>query len=297
MDFAEIIQDFAHSERVPVAAIRAATAEAEGFVLPAIDLLRRVRSGEATPDEEQAISVLVHVLGEIGDERALPPLLEVLSLPPEMMDKLLGGTITESLPRILMRLGGSGAEGLQRLIENRAADDFVRNAAFDAWIYLVLTGHIARDAAHAYVVDYPERVSPPPGDFGWVSWVDAVAALGFDDLRDPVARVFADKIQRDAFGLLPMAHENFTQSLEKTLRQPDGWRRDRQFQPFEDTVKELSTWYGYSERYIRSKKAPQLAVPESHGPAVNEYRHIGRNDPCPCGSGKKFKKCCLQSLQ
>lgn len=21
---------------------------------------------------------------------------------------------------------------------------------------------------------------------------------------------------------------------------------------------------------------------------------IGRNDPCPCGSGKKFKKCCEQ---
>src|SRR5215472_9776496 len=21
--------------------------------------------------------------------------------------------------------------------------------------------------------------------------------------------------------------------------------------------------------------------------------HIGRNDPCPCGSGKKYKKCCL----
>jgi len=20
---------------------------------------------------------------------------------------------------------------------------------------------------------------------------------------------------------------------------------------------------------------------------------IGRNDPCPCGSGKKYKKCCL----
>ncbi|WP_390884613.1 SEC-C metal-binding domain-containing protein [Aeromonas dhakensis] len=20
---------------------------------------------------------------------------------------------------------------------------------------------------------------------------------------------------------------------------------------------------------------------------------IGRNDPCPCGSGKKFKQCCL----
>jgi hypothetical protein len=24
------------------------------------------------------------------------------------------------------------------------------------------------------------------------------------------------------------------------------------------------------------------------------FRHVGRNDPCPCESGKKYKKCCLQ---
>lgn len=24
---------------------------------------------------------------------------------------------------------------------------------------------------------------------------------------------------------------------------------------------------------------------------------VGRNEPCPCGSGKKFKKCCLGSIQ
>lgn len=24
----------------------------------------------------------------------------------------------------------------------------------------------------------------------------------------------------------------------------------------------------------------------------NYFRAVGRNDPCPCGSGKKFKKCC-----
>ena len=23
-------------------------------------------------------------------------------------------------------------------------------------------------------------------------------------------------------------------------------------------------------------------------------RSVGRNDPCPCGSGKKFKKCCIK---
>jgi preprotein translocase subunit SecA len=24
-----------------------------------------------------------------------------------------------------------------------------------------------------------------------------------------------------------------------------------------------------------------------------EGKKVGRNDPCPCGSGKKYKKCCL----
>jgi uncharacterized protein YecA (UPF0149 family) len=23
---------------------------------------------------------------------------------------------------------------------------------------------------------------------------------------------------------------------------------------------------------------------------------VGRNDPCPCGSGKKYKKCCGRNL-
>ncbi len=27
-------------------------------------------------------------------------------------------------------------------------------------------------------------------------------------------------------------------------------------------------------------------------PALREARKVGRNDPCPCGSGKKYKKCC-----
>lgn len=29
-------------------------------------------------------------------------------------------------------------------------------------------------------------------------------------------------------------------------------------------------------------------------PIVKDYK-IGRNDPCPCGSGLKYKKCCLDS--
>jgi len=32
-------------------------------------------------------------------------------------------------------------------------------------------------------------------------------------------------------------------------------------------------------------------------PIVNSGPKTGRNDSCPCGSGKKFKKCCLENSE
>jgi uncharacterized protein YecA (UPF0149 family) len=43
-------------------------------------------------------------------------------------------------------------------------------------------------------------------------------------------------------------------------------------------------------------EGPDDAAEESYElpePAHNPLRHVGRNDPCPCGSGKKAKRCCL----
>jgi preprotein translocase subunit SecA len=34
---------------------------------------------------------------------------------------------------------------------------------------------------------------------------------------------------------------------------------------------------------------PQAA--EDHKPFVRSVEKVGRNDPCPCGSGKKYKQC------
>jgi hypothetical protein len=34
-----------------------------------------------------------------------------------------------------------------------------------------------------------------------------------------------------------------------------------------------------------------MATPDPF--AHNPFKGVGRNDPCPCGSGRKFKKCCL----
>ncbi len=36
-----------------------------------------------------------------------------------------------------------------------------------------------------------------------------------------------------------------------------------------------------------------VGAPQAQNPA---FRNVGRNDPCPCGSGKKFKKCCGRNM-
>ncbi len=47
-----------------------------------------------------------------------------------------------------------------------------------------------------------------------------------------------------------------------------------------DAVNEMAEYYGLAE-----PSAPAM-------PMVRSAPKIGRNDPCPCGSGKKYKKCC-----
>ncbi len=42
----------------------------------------------------------------------------------------------------------------------------------------------------------------------------------------------------------------------------------------------------YLENYTESEPEQEM-----QGTVVNEYK-VGRNEPCPCGSGKKYKKCC-----
>lgn len=64
----------------------------------------------------------------------------------------------------------------------------------------------------------------------------------------------------------------------------------------------LSTWAGFQEMEEGATPRPPAPGLDSLGPgfwnalrerAVNPCRDVGRNDPCPCGSGKEFKKCCM----
>ena len=46
---------------------------------------------------------------------------------------------------------------------------------------------------------------------------------------------------------------------------------------------------------LRGNKAIDVFGNEDHEPPQIPFsQKIGRNDECPCGSGKKYKKCCGQ---
>jgi hypothetical protein len=63
-----------------------------------------------------------------------------------------------------------------------------------------------------------------------------------------------------------------------------------------DDASELADWHRDLE-VLRHRQTSRLS--EGFGPVTpepNPFKGIGRNDPCPCGSGKKLKKCCLPKL-
>lgn len=44
---------------------------------------------------------------------------------------------------------------------------------------------------------------------------------------------------------------------------------------------------------VKSEPAGKPQQAESAETVHRSQPKVGRNDPCPCGSGKKYKKCCL----
>jgi len=53
---------------------------------------------------------------------------------------------------------------------------------------------------------------------------------------------------------------------------------------------------GFDAMLEAMERAERAPAPRPNAPVPSDLRNLGRNDPCPCGSGKKYKKCCGQGL-
>ena len=55
-----------------------------------------------------------------------------------------------------------------------------------------------------------------------------------------------------------------------------------------DWLYELPEW----DALLSEEKRRELYMDQKHSGTVRKEAKVGRNDPCPCGSGLKYKKCC-----
>lgn len=60
-----------------------------------------------------------------------------------------------------------------------------------------------------------------------------------------------------------------------------------------DYLSRLESQYRRGRRALRANLGQILADPSED--KVASTQKIGRNEPCPCGSGKKYKRCCLST--
>jgi hypothetical protein len=122
--------------------------------------------------------------------------------------------------------------------------------------------------------------------------MQAIALLG---LRHMVPLV--DSAWRDGrIDTQLVDRRDFDQDLADAERAPDDIDRFTRVNLgyIEDVLASLD-WLRYDEDNGKEDGGPSWADMAAGPiePIRNPWRHVGRNDPCPCGSGKKAKKCCL----
>lgn len=286
----DIIASLARHEALPRQAIRYSLEHPDEVVPAFLELLEDAAEGRFLGENLEALFLIIHILAELRERRAYRPLVAFLRGDQELVESLLGDAITETLPKVLISLYDGDMEPIRGLIEDRSVDEFVRDAGFAAWTYFAAQGEVTAEEARRYLLHCLETLEPKKHSHIWVSWIDAVTILGFADFRDAVRRVFEE--QR-----LPpwvQTYEDFEQDLETFLTTMDREKllRQERLEAFTDVIGHFETWHGYSEEYLREQRRERLLA-ETVEPLRNPVKHVGRNDPCPCGSGKKFKKCCL----
>ena len=55
-----------------------------------------------------------------------------------------------------------------------------------------------------------------------------------------------------------------------------------------DWLYELPAW----DELLTAERRKELYMEQKKSGTIVKEKKVGRNDPCPCGSGKKYKFCC-----
>jgi nickel-dependent lactate racemase len=262
---------------------------------------------EVDPDAPEVWLALhgLYLAMEKRESRLRPSILQVFTLPENRSDALFGDVPIEDGARILAAVCGANLGPIKDLLSNAQASECVRGEVVGVVRVLEAWGEIERAQSIEFFRSLLAKPFPAETPAVVAFCVCEVLNLGERCLDAEIRRAFADGrvdcqvvTEKEAFRTrdwLPPAFANTDKpgpaademswwgTLEENDDEPVDWdeKEDWDSEPdFDDT---LPDWAPPSPYVAPDHLAPQpyVAPPK-----------VGRNEPCPCGSGKKYKKCC-----
>lgn len=239
--------------------------------------------------EEETHTFVLHalfLLMELKATESLPKIFSFLENDAEFLEFWLGDHKTDSLWQCFYHLGFSNTASLKEFLLTPGVDTYVKTSVSEALYQIVL--------------HHPERRSEILTVYSEVLTRFSEASLE-DNLIDSdfLGLTISDIAECKLFELKPLIKGLFDKgyvalgiggdykAVEKQFNEPqEGYYKKEVFSIFELYVDVLNNWHSYKDDFEYSYTPIQ--------PVKDASINIGRNDPCPCGSGKKYKKCCME---
>jgi hypothetical protein len=218
------------------------------------------------------------LLAQFREERAYPLIVDFFSTPGERAADLTGDFVTEDLGRVLASVSGGDLEPMRELLENPALDQYVRTSSLDGLLTLFVEDVISRAEAITFLRPYFHGRMRRANPFMWGHLVSTTSDLYPDELLPEIREAFAEERVDEQYVDMDWVNYVMREGKEATLASLND---NRHYHFVNDVSDEMSWWATFQEPLPDTDTQPDL-VPEK----------IGRNDPCPCGSGRKYKHCC-----
>lgn len=304
------------SGELPVSAIRAAAEQKETMMpvlLKALDAVKiREKRSCSTSKARLAVHAL-YLLTEFAEPQAWPEVLELFSSMSAQDNVSIGDDFDEivcdSLSQIFATLCDGDIRPLQSIIENTSIDEYVRDAALGALVVRYVQGDLELATLTEYLHQLYKFGLEQERNQVWNAWVQACFNTQPDSFMDALKSLYEQELADPYYITL----EELT---ERSGMEPEAIKKAVMNQEAEyycyitDAVaglRKLSCYSGESNELLKSMENmvinqtapvsetsnPMPASMPVYSTETTNFHNVGRNDPCPCGSGKKFKKCCL----
>lgn len=265
-----------YDRRFPHRALREAMARKESITPELLAIIQNAAENidELVYDENyMGHMYAMYLLAQFRERRAYPLIVEFFSIPGEVTLDVTGELVTEDLGRILASVCGNDVSLMESLIENENVNEYVRSAALHGLLVLVARGDKSRQEVMSYYrALFQEKFERKPA-FVWGSLVHCCCELYPEELLEEISQAFAEGLVDEGYIDFDWVQEKIAQDQDRVLAELRG---DIRYSYINDTIKEMEWWACFDEPQER----------------VKVKRKVGRNEPCPCGSGKKYKKCC-----